>query len=172
MRNLSAIELESLTPEQRVQQAYNAAVRLLGSRDHSVYELTKKLNAREHSDAAIQGALEELVELNYVNDARYAQLYTEQRLDRGFGPLSVRAKLHQRGIASHLIEAALANQNANWADLAQVALENRFDAQIINSREPRDVAKISRFLGSRGFSTGDALRALTTARKQSRIKSR
>lgn len=172
MRNLSSSDLEALTPEQRVQQAYNAAVRLLGSRDHSVYELTKKLEQREHSDDAIQGALEELCELNYVNDARYAKLYTEQRLERGFGPLSVRSKLHQRGVAAHLVEAALAEQEISWADLAQAALERRFDAQMINSREQRDVARISRFLASRGFSTGDAFRALTTARKQSALKSR
>ncbi|MFK7996583.1 MAG: regulatory protein RecX [Granulosicoccus sp.] len=157
----------SLSREQLVQRAYNAAVRLLGSRDHSVYELTNKLALREHSADAIQSAIEELVELNYVNDARYAQLYTEQRMSRGFGPLSVRSKLRQRGIALHLIDAALAGFDVSWADLAQAALEHRFDAGVINSREPRDVARISRFLNARGFSTGDALRALTTARKQS-----
>jgi len=168
MREISPPELTSLSQEQRIQRAYNAAVRLLGSRDHSVYELTKKLAAREHADDAIRAALEELSELNYVNDARYARLYTEQRLSRGYGPLSVRSKLRERGVASHLVDAALAAQNANWAELAQIALENRFDADMINSLEQRDVARISRFLNARGFQTGDALRALTTSRKQSR----
>jgi len=168
----STEEKAILSPEQLVQQAYNAAVRLLGRRDHSEHELTKKLALRDHTDVAIRAALKELVELNYVNDARYAQLYTEQRLARGYGPLSVRSRLRQRGIASHLIEAALEQQNVVWAELAQVALEHRFDAHIINSSEQRDVARISRFLSSRGFSTGDALRALTTARKQLGARSR
>ncbi|MFK7860534.1 MAG: regulatory protein RecX [Granulosicoccus sp.] len=163
----STVDLSALSPEQRVQRAYNAAVRLLGSRDHSVFELTKKLVAREHPEDSIRAALDELAELNYVNDARYAQLYTEQRLGRGYGPLLIRSKLRQRGVASHLVDAALAEQNADWAELAQVALESRFDACMINSHEQRDVGRMSRFLSSRGFQTSDALRALNTARKHS-----
>ncbi|MFK8082514.1 MAG: regulatory protein RecX [Granulosicoccus sp.] len=171
MRKKPTQDLSTLSPEQRVQRAYNDAIRLLGRRDHSVFELSRKLTIREHTDEAIQSALEELQQLNYVNDARYAKLYTEQRLERGYGPLSVRARLRQRGIASTLVNEALAAQNANWAELAQIALENRFDEQTINSLEQRDVARISRFLSTRGFQTGDALRALTLSRKQSRGRS-
>ena len=156
---------EQLSTQEQARQAYHAAVRLLGSRDHSEYELTRKLSAREHSDEAIQAALEELRQLNYVNDRRYAELYTEFRLNRGFGPLSVKAKLRERGLASPLVDAALANQSVSWAELAQAALENRFDARIIASSEQRDQAKMSRFLASRGFASSDSLRALNAARK-------
>jgi len=137
----------------------------LGSRDHSAFELTRKLRQREHADDVIEAALEELVALNYVNDTRYAQLYTEQRLSKGYGPLSVRAKLRQRGVASHLVDSALKEQNISWVELAQAALELRFDSQTINSRDQRDMARMSRFLGARGFSSSDSLRALTLARK-------
>ncbi len=154
------------TPQALARQAYIAAVRLLGSRDHSVFELTQKLLKREHSDEAIQSAIAELMELNYVNDERYAELYTEQRLGKGFGPLSVRSKLHQRGIASHLVTTALAQQAMSWAEFAQMALEKRFDAQIITSHDKKDVGRVSRFLAARGFSSGDALRALNAARKE------
>ena len=154
-----------LTPEQRVQQAYNAAVRLLGSRDHSVFELKRKLVKREHDDEAIQAALDELIELNYVNDRRYAGLYTEQRLERGYGPLSVRSKLRERGIDSHLIEAALAEQTVSWVELAQLCLQKKFGPDLITSRDARDESRISRFLATRGFSGHDALKALQAARK-------
>ena len=154
-----------LTPEQRVQQDYNAAVRLLGSRDHSVFELKRKLLKREHGDDAIQGALDELLELNYVNDRRYAGLYAEQRLERGYGPLSVRSKLRDRGIDSHLIEAALAEQTMSWVELAQLSLQKKFGPDVIASREARDESRISRFLAARGFSGSDALKALQAARK-------
>ena len=156
---------EELSPEEQSRQAYHAAVRLLGSRDHSEYELTRKLSAREHSDQAIRSALEELRQLNYVNDRRYAELYTQQRLNRGYGPLSVRAKLRERGLASQLVDAALAELDVSWAELAQSALESRFNAQVIASSEQRDQAKMSRFLAARGFASSDALRALMAARK-------
>lgn len=167
--NSSAVDTAPELPaEDQARRAYTAAVRLLGSRDHSVFEITRKLQKREHSPDAIASALQELAELNYVNDARYAQLYTEQRLNRGYGPSSVRSKLHERGVASHLVETALADQTATWAELAQAALERKFDARTICSREKRDEARMARFLASRGFSFGDALRALTEARKTSK----
>lgn len=154
------------SPAALARHAYIAAIRLLGYRDHSVFELTQKLSKREHSTEAIETAIAELIDLNYVNDARYAELYTEQRLARGFGPLSVRNKLRQRGLASHLVDAALAAQSISWAELAQAALEKRFAPEVIISREKNDVGRMSRFLATRGFSSGDALRALNTARKE------
>lgn len=157
-----------LSEADQARQAYIAAVKLLGPRDHSIFELTRKLQKREHAPEAIQSAIQELEQLNYVNDARYAELYTEQRLSRGFGPLSVRAKLRERGVAGYLVDAALSAQSVSWAELAQAALERRFDASIIISRDRHDEARISRFLASRGFSASDSLRALITARKDLR----
>ena len=65
---------DSATPEEiaarEARQAYGAAIRLLASRDHSVAELTRKLRQREHASEAIDAALAELMEANYVNDAR------------------------------------------------------------------------------------------------------
>ena len=133
-----------------------------------MFELKRKLVKREHDDDAIQGALDELLALNYVNDRRYASLYTEQRLERGYGPLSVRSKLRERGIDSCLVEAALAEQTVSWAELAQLALEKKFGPDVIASYEARNESRISRFLASRGFSGSDALKALQAARKDIR----
>ena len=130
-----------------------------------MFELKRKLVKREHDDDAIQAALDELQELNYVNDRRYAGLYAEQRLERGYGPLSVRSKLRERGIDSHLIEAALAEQSMSWVELAQLSLQKKFGPDVIASREARDESRISRFLAARGFSGHDALKALQAARK-------
>lgn len=161
----ASVPAGKVPPEVLIQQAYNAAVKLLAFRDHSVFELNRKLSQREHGAMAIEGALQELIALNYVNDARYADTYAEQRLRKGFGPLSVISKLRERGLASHLIDAALRNQNANWADLAQIQIEKRFDAQTILSRETKIESRLARFLAHRGFSTSDSLRALKAARK-------
>ena len=157
-------ETEPVSAERQVHRAYLAAVRLLGRRDHSQFELTRKLRLREHGEEAISGALVELQELNYVNDARYACEYARQRLERNFGPLIVRSKLRERGVDSHLVNAALEEQNADWSQIALQALERRFHADVIASRSSRDEARISRFLASRGFAASDALKALRAAR--------
>ena len=153
------------TPDELARQAYAAAVRLLGSRDHSVVELRRKLAKREHDEAAIDAAIEELEASNYVNDERYAELYAEQRMNQGFGPLSIRAKLKERGIDSHLIQQALSNLSITWSEHAESVIHRRFCAQHILDTDQRMTARIARFLNGRGFASGDALRALNQARR-------
>ena len=58
----------------------------------------------------------ELHEANYVNDARYAELYAEQRMNQGYGPLSIRSKLAVRGIDSHHVQSALKLLDVDWAE--------------------------------------------------------
>lgn len=154
------------TPDELARQAYAIAVRLLGSRDHSVFELRRKLAKREHGEAAIDAAIEELVACNYVNDERYAELYAEQRMNQGFGPLSIRSKLKERGIDTHLVQRALAKLTVTWSEHAESVIHKRFAAPDILDNSQRATARIARFLNGRGFASGDALRALNQARHE------
>lgn len=148
------------------QRAYDTAVRLLGRRDHSIAELTKKLRQREHDDDAIQVALDELASANYVNDERYAELYAEQRMNRGYGPLSIRSKLAERGVDSHHVRQALDLLEIDWAEQAGTVLAGRFTPAEIADTGQRSTARIARYLQSRGYSSSDALRALQRQRRE------
>ncbi|MFK7853462.1 MAG: regulatory protein RecX [Granulosicoccus sp.] len=154
------------TPDELARQAYAAAVRLLGSRDHSIAELRRKLGKRDYDTAAIDAAIEDLVAANYVNDSRYAELYAEQKINHGHGPLAVRAKLKERGIDDHLIRQALSNLSISWSEHAESVIRKRFTATDICDTEQRMTARIARFLSARGFSSGDALRALQQLRRE------
>ena len=157
------------TPEEiaarAARQAYGAAIRLLSSRDHSVAELTRKLRQREHADEAIDAALVELAEANYVNDARYAELYAEQRMNQGYGPLSIRSKLAVRGIDSHHVQNALNLLDVNWAEHAESVIAKRFTTQEITDPDQRATARIARFMLGRGFASSDVLRGLNQLRR-------
>ena len=157
------------TPEEiaasAARQAYGAAIRLLSSRDHSVAELTRKLRQREHADEAIDAALVELAEANYVNDARYAELYAEQRMNQGYGPLSIRSKLAVRGIDSHHVQNALNLLDVNWAEHAESVIAKRFTTQEITDPDQRATARIARFMQGRGFASSDVLRGLNQLRR-------
>ena len=154
------------TPDELARQAYAAAIRLLGSRDHSTFELRRKLAKREHDDAAIDAALEELEAANYVNDVRYAELYAEQRMNQGFGPLSIRAKLNERGIEGYLVNKALEILTVTWSEHAESVIHKRFAPADILDNSQRATARIARFLNGRGFASSDALRALNQARRE------
>lgn len=148
-------------------QAYIAAVRLLSRRDHSKFELTQKLKRRgEYSDIAIEAAMIELIAANYLDDERYAELFAEQRMRRGYGPMSILSKLGERGIDKMLAERALGLLDADWVAHASAVLARRFSDSDLCSRESRQQARIARFLQSRGFYRGDSLKALMQLGKQ------
>ncbi|ASJ72469.1 regulatory protein RecX [Granulosicoccus antarcticus] len=161
---------DSLTAEEiaakEATQAYGAAIRLLASRDHSVVELTRKLKQREHGSVAIDAALVELIEANYVNDARYAELYAEQRMNHGYGPLSIRSKLATRGLDSHHVRRAMQLLDVDWVEQAEKVIYKRFTSHEITDTDQAATARIARFLQGRGFNSSDVLRGLNQARRE------
>ena len=157
---------EELTPEDLARLAYAQSIKLLGARDHSSVELRTKLAQRDFDETAIDAALAELREANYVDDDRYARTFAEQLLRRGRGPMAIRNKLRERGIEGDLAGDAVEALGADWVEHAQATLEGRFAPDAIADDEPKAKARIARFLQSRGFGSGDALRALDRARKR------
>lgn len=157
------------TFDQAAWQAYKTAIRLLGPRDHSIFELNRKLQQRDHAPQAIQSAISELQADNYLNDQRYAITFVEQRVARGYGPLWINAKLRERGVDEELIELAVEQQSVNWTELAKELVQKRYDVADISSKDARTEFRIARFLSSRGFSGRDSLRALQAARQESTI---
>ncbi|MFK8076391.1 MAG: regulatory protein RecX [Granulosicoccus sp.] len=152
------------TLEELARLAYAASIRLLARRDHSIFELTQKLKKREHSDNAIDSAVQELLDANYLNEERYADLFAEQRMNQGYGPLVIRAKLSQRGIPGHLIQSAIRGLQVDWALQAEQVIHKRFNCEDISDPDQKVVAKIARFIQARGFVPSDAVRALKNAR--------
>ena len=95
----------------RRQRALDDAYRHLGRRDRTVAEMRRHLERRRAEPDAIEAAIAELLRIGYLDDARYARRFTEDRraLD-GWGPDRIARKLAQVGVASEHVEAALAER--------------------------------------------------------------
>jgi regulatory protein len=112
-----------VTPSQeRVQHALDVAYRFLGRRDRTVAEVRKRLEADGIEAEVVDEAIAELTRQGYLDDARYATRFAEdrrsidawgaERIERrllavGVDPVLVSAALGERGAAGEL-EAALA----------------------------------------------------------------
>lgn len=84
------------------------ALRFLARRDHSVFELTKKLESRDYSDDEINTAIASLAASGYINDKDYCDRYAKGRKMRNnLGPRRVDADLRRKGFAPALIKSAL-----------------------------------------------------------------
>ncbi len=146
-------------PERQLQRAFELAYRHLNRRDRTAAEMRTYLERRELRPAAIELAIGELVDNGYLDDARYARLFAEdKRTLEQWGAERIRRELLQRGIDRELIESALAaGETQSELERALALLRQRFPAPCSDRRE-RD-----RALGMmlrKGYDTEVALDAL------------
>jgi regulatory protein len=147
---------ESGRDDEAYQASYAGALRLLARREHSELELRRKLVARKHGEAVVDAVLAELVERGLLSDRRYTDVYLRGRYQRGYGPLRIRAELHERGIGDALLEQPLSELADSWVESAAQQRCKRFGECL-----PRDYAERARqmrFLQQRGF-TAEQIRA-------------
>jgi regulatory protein len=139
--------------------AHLAAIGLLARRDFSSADLARKLTERGFSREAVDCALAELKAAKVLDDARFGQNLSAQRVRRGQGPARIRQELRRAGLAEELIEEAAAGPANDGTDFARLARETR--VRKFGPKVPKDwkeKARQARFLQYRGFST-DHIRA-------------
>lgn len=124
-------------------------VYLLGMREHSVYELTNKLNAKTEFPDVVLAVIDELLENDYVSDTRFAESYVRSRASRGFGPIKIRAELSGKGVRNSLIGESVDSGSSSWFDVAREQYEKKYRTAAADYKE---WTKRARFLQSRGFS--------------------
>jgi len=148
-----------------IEQALDLAYRHLGRRDRTEAELRRHLAGREVREPAIDAAVRELVRQGYLDDARYARVFAEDRrsLD-AWGPDRIERKLLAAGVDSESVAAALAARDGDDELDAAVALLRQ------RCREPpttdRGRERALGLLVRKGYDLElayDAVRAFTTA---------
>ena len=95
-----------------VEAAKRKALSLLDRRDYSRAELLQKLAEKGYEDAAATSAVDRLVELGFVDDARYAPIVVRHYAAKGYGAQRIRGELRRRGIPKELWDAAMAEMPA------------------------------------------------------------
>jgi regulatory protein len=120
-----------------VEVALQKAYRYLGRRDRTEAELRKHLLGKGFTDAVTEAALEELAELGYVDDARFAVRFAEdrRRLD-AWGSERIERRLRELGVASDHVAVALVSHD-DGAELGAAVglLRRRFPVPPASDRE-------------------------------------
>jgi regulatory protein len=100
---------------------YDAAIKILMRRAHSVSEMKKALIRRTANEDLIQKVLARLKQNGYIDDARYAKQFARQRTEgRKQGKFRVARDLRARGVPDRHIEAALEEAAQNTDEAAVV----------------------------------------------------
>ena len=144
--------------------AFELAVRALSCRERTVAELRAWLAAREVDPAEADEAIERLIEMDQLDDARYASLFAEDKRELfGWGPSRILEALIEKGVARDLAETAAGSESHDeLAERAADLLDRRDDRLDDDSGRGRALA----FLARRGYELEVAYEAVWLAERR------
>jgi len=132
---------------------YEAAIKILMRRAHSVSEMKKALIRRTADEDLIKKVIARLKQNGLIDDARYAKQFARQRTElRKQGKYRVARELRARGVPDQHIEAAL-EEAAKDTDEAAV-IRQRIERKLKLFRgevDDRKIASLFRSLLRLGF---------------------
>jgi regulatory protein len=126
----------SSSSEERLQHALDVAYRFLGRRDRTVAEVRGRLEAEEIAAEVVDKAIAELTRQGYLDDARYAHRFAEDRrtID-GWGAERIERRLLAVGVAPALIATAVGERGAGEElEAALAVLRRRFPSAPADDR--------------------------------------
>jgi regulatory protein len=148
-------------PQAQLQSALDLGFTFLAHRDRTVVEVRRHLERKRVEPTGVEAAVEELERQGYLDDARFARRFAEDRrtLD-GWGADRIQRRLLALGIEPSLAEAAVTGQGEHDELGAAVALLRR--RMRTPPRTDRDRERALGLLARRGYELElayDAVRA-------------
>ncbi|MCZ6667777.1 MAG: regulatory protein RecX [Gammaproteobacteria bacterium] len=132
------------------------AMDLLARREHSVYELTRKLKQRDFENDEIDAAIAALQQDNLQSDSRLIESIVNYRINAGFGPIKIRYELRQKGVSEGLVDDYFSGLDIDWqSSMAGQRIKKFGDSLPVDYKEKM---KQARFLQNRGFSPESVMR--------------
>jgi regulatory protein len=132
------------------------AMDLLSRREHSVFELSRKLKQREFENNEIDAAIVVLQQDNLQSDSRFVESVVNYRISAGFGPIKIRHELRQKGVDESLVDNYFSSLEVDWNSSMIAQRVKKFGNQI--PAEYKEKMKQARFLQNRGFSPESVMR--------------
>jgi regulatory protein len=143
--------------------ALEVAIRFLGSRPRTRWELERRLRAAGVADDVLEATVARLAELGYVDDAAFARWWGEQRdRHRPRGRRMIEAELRQHGVPREIIEAYRSEHAdperrpedvglpGTEAERARQALDKHLRGRQLPD-DPKALQRLGMYLMRRGF---------------------
>lgn len=132
--------------------AFSRLTSMIDRRDYSTKEASNKLALDGYSQKSIEYAVKRAIELNFLNNQRFAEVFIRSKLSMGWGKLRIEHELSNKGI--DIVEVS------GWPDdfYEEQSESDRAYSFICTKAIPEKQAyqKLMRKLISRGFSYASA----------------
>lgn len=150
-----------------LKQAKNHALRYLSYRDRSKLEVTQYLEKKEHPQPVIQQALNALIELNYINDQRFALEWGRYKINKQkLGKSRLYVELLNKGIDKEILESTLRilYDNNSETELAEQCVRKKMNS-LKGVEEEKKKRRLIQYLKRRGFSADIIYQSLKNVSK-------
>lgn len=121
------------------------ALNLLSRREHSRKELKQKLLQRKFPLACIETVLDEVENAGWQSNQRFAEIFVQNRIRRGYGQLKIQYELRNRGLDEEWVLQLLAQDEDIWQESLMALWQKKYAGKAVS------VEKQMRFFQSRGF---------------------
>lgn len=122
---------------------------MLARREHSAFEIRRKLKQKDFSDSEIEAVVEQLQQEGLLSDDRYAESYIRMRMDKGYGPLRIALELRERGVAESDYGQYLYADDLDWRSVLKAAYAKKYGNTACDDFHEK--ARRIRYLQYRGF---------------------
>jgi len=137
-QELTSEQLAKIINESEFGKLFNAALNFLSYRPRSEWEIRQKLKFKTQNAKLIDEVIDKLKKIGQVDDKTFAKWYADQRQTfRPKGKRAIEMELRRKGVKEKI-----------ESDLSELQLAKKALAKF---RGPKDKARVSRFLASRGF---------------------
>jgi regulatory protein len=155
-------------PGTQTGRGFGVAYAYLNRRERTVAEVRARLARAEVHGEEIDAVIAELLEFGYLDDARYALMFTQdKRTLEAWGNERIARSLRERGVERELIEAALAESvGERYAGDAELESELDRAVALLGQRFPagpadrRDRERAFGVLARRGYESETAADAV------------
>jgi len=137
--------------EKEQDSAKTRALRILGNRDISTYEMETRLIEKGESEQTARETVQWLVEIGYIDDSKYAVQIVRHYATKGYGLFRIKDELHRRGVPRDLWDDAL----CEIPDISDAAADFLMK-KLRGSRDKTDLRRAADALCRRGFGYEEA----------------
>ena len=158
---LSREKVDEILLFEKLQKAKTSAMKYIGVKARSEFELRKKLRTQEHEPEIINKVVEDFKDRKYIDDRDFAEMYARDFVKfKKDGTFKLKKSLMQKGIKSEVIDEVVE---------CYVSTEDQFEKALKLSKRKFDFLgnkenkkeKIYRFLLQKGFDGSVVSRVLS-----------
>ena len=146
-------EIENYDVKMRLQEAKDAAFKLLSFRMRSIAEMRKRLKEKSFSQIEIDHVIDKLTKLNYLNDVEFGKAFVKEKIkNKKIGPKAIKSELfpHQLSpdFVDELVESVYKKYKIN--DLITFHLKRK-KIKKNTQMNKSDLSRLNNYLLRKGF---------------------